>query len=66
MKFLNRNCREVTALVLAGEDRPLGVAERAAIRLHMLICRTCPRFARQVALMRQALPRWRAYRDAGD
>lgn len=66
MKFLNRNCREVTALVLAGEDRPLGVAERAAIRLHMLICRTCPRFERQVALMRQALPRWRAYRDAGD
>lgn len=66
MKFLNRNCREVTALVLAGEDRPLGWTERTAIRLHMLICRTCPRFARQVALMRQALPRWRAYRDAGD
>ena len=28
MKFLNRNCREVTALVLAREDRKLGLFER--------------------------------------
>lgn len=63
MKFFYRNCREVTALVLAGEDRRLGWAERAGVRWHMVICRACPVFARQVALMRQALPRWRAYRD---
>jgi hypothetical protein len=66
MKFLHRNCREVTALVLAGEDRRLGWTERAAIRLHLVICRTCPTFVRQVALLRQALPRWRAYRDADE
>jgi len=66
MSFLNRNCREVTALVLAGEDRALGFWERVAVRLHMAICATCPRFQRQVRLMRTALPRWRAYRDTAD
>jgi hypothetical protein len=58
-----RNCREVTTLVLAGEDRRLGFFERLSIRVHLQICTACPRFTRQVALMRQAIPRWRAYRD---
>ncbi len=64
MKSPFRTCREVTALVLGGEDRPLRWSERLAIRFHMRICATCPVFARQVQLMRQALPRWRAYSDA--
>jgi hypothetical protein len=63
MKSLFRSCREVTELVLGGEDRRLGLLERLAVRFHMQICAACPRFERQVALMRQALPRWRAYRD---
>jgi predicted anti-sigma-YlaC factor YlaD len=66
MNFLQRNCREVTALVLAGEDRRLGFVERWAVRAHLKVCTACPRFYRQVALMRQALPRWRAYRDSAD
>ena len=63
MKFLDRNCRQVTELVLAGEDRSLGFFERWAVRAHLKVCGACPRFSRQVALMREALPRWRAYRD---
>jgi hypothetical protein len=66
MSLLHRNCREVTALVLAGQERGLGWAERVAVRLHMLMCSACPRFARQVTLMREAMPRWRAYRDGSD
>jgi predicted anti-sigma-YlaC factor YlaD len=61
--FSQRNCREVTALVLAGEDRQLGFFERWAVRAHLKVCRACPRFVAQVALMRRAYPRWRAYRD---
>lgn len=64
MKFLQRNCREVTALVLAGEDRRLGLVERWTVRAHLKVCAVCPRFNRQVALLRQALPKWRAYREA--
>ena len=66
MKRVFRDCREVTALVLAGQDRELGLAERWAVRLHLQICKACPRFAQQVRLMQQALPRWRAYREAGE
>jgi Putative zinc-finger len=66
MKFLFRNCRDVTELVLAGQDRRLSTVERLAVRLHLQICRACPKFARQAALMREALPRWRAYRDGSD
>ena len=66
MRFLNRNCREVTALVLARQERELGLVERLAVRLHLVICQACPRFARQVALMQEAMPRWRAYRDSGE
>jgi hypothetical protein len=66
MSLFRRNCRQVTALILAEQDRPLGLIERLAVRLHMLICNTCPTFHRQAALMREALPRWRAYRDSVD
>lgn len=66
MKFFRHNCKSVTALVVAGLDRELGFFERWAVRAHMKICTACPRFARQVALMQQAMPRWRAYRDGAE
>lgn len=65
MKLIRHNCKTVTALVLAGLDRDLGFFERLAVRLHMKVCAACPRFARQVTLMREAMPRWRAYREGG-
>ena len=36
MKFLARNCREVTRLVLAGEDRRLSWFERLLVRYEEL------------------------------
>ena len=66
MKFLQRNCQQVTALVLAGEDRRLGPIERWALRAHLKVCTAGPAFNRQVALMREALPRWRAYRESAE
>ena len=52
---LMRNCKEVTALVIAREDRDLPWAERAALRVHMAMCKACPRFERQVLTMRNAM-----------
>jgi hypothetical protein len=66
MKLMKHNCKSVTALVLAGLDRELGFFERLAVRMHMTVCAACPRFLRQVRLMQQAMPRWRAYRDGAD
>jgi hypothetical protein len=62
---LKRNCREVTALTLQSMDRELDWQERLAVRLHMMICSACPKFARQAQFMRQAMGRWKAYQGDG-
>ena len=58
---LMKTCKEVTRMVLQAEDAPLPLGDKLVIRLHVLICKTCPVFIQQVALMRQASQRWRAY-----
>ena len=63
---INLTCREVTALVLQGEDRRLAAGERLRLRVHMLICQACPRFVEQVAFMRRAIGRWKQYGGGDD
>ncbi len=63
MSFFVRRCRDVSALILAAEDRRLSVRERLAIRLHLAICDACTRFSSQVRLMHSVMPRWRRYRE---
>ena len=60
---LMRSCKEVTALVIAREDRELPWMERAALRVHIAMCQACPRFERQVLTMRNAMKQWRGYTD---
>jgi hypothetical protein len=57
--ILRRTCKEAAALLVAREDRPLPTVERLALRLHLAACGACPRFARQLSVMRTALARWR-------
>ena len=59
--ILRRTCKEVAALLVAREDRDLPVVERVALRFHLAACAACPRFERQVLLMRNAMKRWRNY-----
>jgi hypothetical protein len=61
-----RTCKEVSALVIAREDRALPVRERLAVRLHMAICVTCPLFERQVLTLRNAMQQWRNYEERAD
>lgn len=63
---LNRTCREVTQLVLQGQDRDLKVGERLGVYMHMLVCQACPKFRQQVVFMRQAMGRWKQYGENGD
>lgn len=60
---LKRTCKEVAALLIAGEDRELPLTERLALKLHMVVCDACPRFQRQVITMRNSLQLWRNYTD---
>ncbi|MEW6707188.1 MAG: zf-HC2 domain-containing protein [Pseudomonadota bacterium] len=53
-------------MVLRHEDQALVWHERVAVRLHMQVCKACPRFVKQVQFMREAMGRWRGYREADD
>lgn len=61
---LRRSCKEVAALLIAGEDRELPLTERLALRFHMAACDACPRFRQQVISMRNSLQLWRNYTDS--
>lgn len=63
--ILKRNCKEVAALLLAREDRRLGLEERLALRLHLAACDACPLFAKQVQTLRSAFTQWRHQADTG-
>ncbi len=56
---LRRTCREVAALLVAREDRPLELEDRVATRLHLWACKSCPQFERQLLTMRNAMKQWR-------
>jgi hypothetical protein len=59
--LLKRTCKEAAALMVAREDRDLGLADRLALRLHLVICAACPRFERQMLVMRNSMKQWRNY-----
>ena len=50
-----KSCKDVHRLVIEGQDRKLGFVEKISVRVHLLICGACNRFARQMDLLRQAL-----------
>jgi hypothetical protein len=58
-----KSCKQVAALLVAREDRPLGMGERLALRLHLLACAACPSFERQILTMRNSMQQWRNYTD---
>ena len=58
-----RTCKEVSMLLSQSQDRPLGMAEKLAVTLHLAICHGCANFRRQLKFLRTAARRWR---DGGD
>lgn len=63
MKFtlLRRSCQESARLLSRRLDGPLPLNDRIALRFHLLACRACPVFDRQLQLMEKAMGRWRGY-----
>jgi hypothetical protein len=47
--------------MVAREDRTLAWTDRVALRLHLLACKACPRFERQMLSMQNNLKQWRNY-----
>jgi hypothetical protein len=53
-------CKQVTQLVLERHERPLSWRERVGLRLHLLICAACTRFAQQMRFLRSVAHRFAA------
>jgi len=61
-----RSCKEVSRLASDRMDRELSLRERMAFRLHVMMCRNCLRYARQLAVLRQASEKLRLDRFGTD
>lgn len=48
------NCQQTSQLLSQSLDRPLSLKERMGLRLHLLMCGACQRFARQLRFLSRA------------
>jgi hypothetical protein len=64
--MLKRTCQEIAKLLIAREDQLINLSDQAALRLHLLACKTCPMFENQILTMRAAMKRWRHYTGDDD
>jgi hypothetical protein len=56
---LHRTCRQATHLMLEQQDKPLRLNDSLALKIHLWLCKNCPRFQRQLDTMQRALSDWR-------
>ncbi|HXE38205.1 MAG TPA: zf-HC2 domain-containing protein [Azonexus sp.] len=54
------SCKEVTRLLSEGQDRPLGLAEKMQLEMHLAICNGCKNFKSQMSFLREACKRYLA------
>jgi hypothetical protein len=48
-------CRQAATLLSQAEDRRLAAHHRAAVAVHLITCRSCRRYRRQLVALRQLL-----------
>lgn len=53
--MIRLSCKEASSLASQMLDRRLSWSERSTLRLHLLICRACTRFGRQIEFLRVAV-----------
>ena len=58
-------CDEVSRKVSQAMDAPLPLHQRVAVRIHLMMCRYCARFRRQLAMLRH-MSRMVESRPAGE
>ena len=56
---LHRTCKQATHLMLSAQDGPLNWRDKSALKIHLWMCKNCPRFERQLHVMHHALSDWR-------
>jgi hypothetical protein len=58
------SCKDVTKLLSESMDATLPIGKRIGVRLHLLICRFCARYKRQLLLIRETARRLAAIEEA--
>jgi len=51
------SCKDVTQLISRSMDSSLPVGKRIGVRIHLLICRFCARYEKQLLLIRETVRR---------
>ena len=51
------SCKDVTQLLSEAMDRSLPLGKRIGVRLHLLICKFCARYERQLLQIRETVRR---------
>ena len=54
------SCRNVTQLISESMDTSLPIGKRIGMRLHLLMCKFCSRYERQLLLIRETVRRFAA------
>ncbi|MCI0533881.1 MAG: hypothetical protein L0Z50_01495 [Verrucomicrobiales bacterium] len=53
-RTLMPTCREASRLQSQALDQPLSLPKRVGLRLHLLVCKWCRRYGRQIRFLRAA------------
>jgi len=48
------SCKEVSNLVSQSQNRSLKMREQLAVKIHLLVCRMCRRYQRQISFLTEA------------
>lgn len=56
-------CKEAAASIVTMQDKALPSGDLVALRLHLLICKACPEFERQIHTMRKVMRAWQRFDD---
>ena len=51
------SCKDVTRLISESMDHSLPLGKRVGVRLHLLVCKFCSRYERQLLLIRETVRR---------
>jgi hypothetical protein len=51
------SCKDVTQLISESMDHSLPIGKRIGVRLHLLMCKFCSRYERQLLLIRETVRR---------
>ena len=57
------SCKDVTRLLSEAMDASLPIGKRIGVRFHLLLCRFCARYERQLLLIRETARRLAAIGD---